>query len=61
MPKCDLVKQYTVNTGDGVLLYLYLLTRLNSVVLLLLHYLNIQSALQHVDAGVAQIFTYKVF
>lgn len=59
MLECVLVKQY--NRGDGVLTYLYLLTRLKSVVLLLLYYLNDHFALQHMDAGVAQILTYKVF
>lgn len=59
MLECVLVKQY--NRGDDVLAYLYLLTRPKSVVLFLLHYLNVHFALQHMDAGVAQIFTYKVF
>lgn len=50
-----------MNSDNGEQLYLYLLTGLQSVVLLLLHYLYIHLALQHLDAGVAQIFTHKVF
>lgn len=62
MLECVQVKQYNVNGGDDcVLLYLDLLTGLKSVVLFLLHYLNVNVALQYMDAGVAQIFTYKVF
>lgn len=61
MLECVRVKQYNVDCGDGVFLYLCLLTRLKSVVLFLCHYLNVHLALQYVDAGVAQIFTYKVF
>lgn len=41
--------------------YLYLLPSLQSVVLLLFNYLNVYSALQNLDAGVSQIFTYKIF
>lgn len=41
-------------------MYLYLFTLIQGVVLLLLHYLNVHFALQHVDAGIAQIFTDKV-
>ncbi len=62
MLECVQVKQYNVNSGDDcVLLYLDLLTRLKSVVLFFLQYLNVHVALQYVDAGVSQIFTYKVF
>ncbi len=63
MLECVQVKLHDDDDGgdDSVLPYLYLLTRLESVVLFLLHYLNTHSALQYMDAGVAQIFTYKVF
>lgn len=61
MLECVEAKQYNDHVGDSVLLYLHLLTRLKSVVLFLLHYLDVHLALQYMDAGVAQIFTNKVF
>lgn len=41
-------------------MYLYLFALIQGVVLLLLHYLDVHFALQHMDAGVAQILTDKV-
>lgn len=55
------VELQSIKSDDGVKLYLYLLTRLQGVVLFLLHHLHIQVTLQHMYAGVSQIFTHKVF